>query len=324
MKKKILLPMPPVDQLPYENLKEEWNSLTFDLYVIRMAQLYWASWSRTEKIWTNFMYNNNAWGIISDPYSWIILPDKTIEKRWTKDLPREIQDWEENLTYDGYPLFMMTLPEEETHKKFDGLFDEGEIIIFPTSNLLFTIYSHESFHGFQSMWSFPEDIIEINTPETISILEKNPHGRELRLELYKNLHNAILNPDHQEEYLSIAKYWLNTYYKEYEEEANLLKSIDIHEGSARYFDMSITCRALFGFDMTKEELKNVYSRLLTSYYTVTKLEQDPVLEVYIIGGLSGILLELKRHDDWQQRVESGERLQDILLESIKPNIPKFS
>lgn len=51
-----------------------------------MAQLYWASWVSTEKVWTPFGYNNNAWGLIGYPFSWFIQPNKTIETCWTNEL----------------------------------------------------------------------------------------------------------------------------------------------------------------------------------------------------------------------------------------------
>lgn len=322
MKKHTLLPIPPIDQLPYENLREEWHTLTFDLYVIRMAQLYWASWVSTEKIWTTFRYNNNAWGLISSPYSWFILPDKTIEKRWTSELPEPIQNLADDATYNGYSLFLLPIGEEETDQRFEEPFDEGEFSIFPTSNLFFTIHAHEAFHKFQEKWLVDEESSGLDTPDILELIMKNPHARELRLELFKNLRNAILYPYDSDKYLSWAKYWLNTYYEEYKDEADLIKDTDIDEGSARYFEIAITCRSLFGFYTSTDELYNAYRRLVDSFYLVEKVEQYPELEVYNIGGLAGILLEMTNHAQWQDRVEAGERAEDILLEIISPHTPK--
>lgn len=321
MKETSVLPMPPTDKLPYKNLKDEWSSLTFDLYVVRIAQLYWKGWSSTEKVWNTFTYNNNAWGIIGDTYSWIMLPNKTIEKRWTKDLPEEIKNLNNNTTYKNYPLFLLPIDEHETDPKFKSEFDKGEFEVFPTSNLLFTVYAHESFHVYQSQWLFQDPSIDISTTEIESILQKNPAARELRLELFKNIRNAILTPSKQKHYLRLAKYWSNCYYNEYKDEADILRGVDIDEGSARYFEIAITCRTLFGFNSSKEKMENAYVKLIQSFFTTEKVRDDSVREAYDIGGLAGILLELKDYPNWQDRVAQGQRLEDILLENIEPSAP---
>lgn len=321
MKKKTILPMPPTDQLPYENIKEEWSSLTFDRYVVRMAQLYWASWPLTEKIWPNFTYNNEAWGIMGDHYSWFLLPDQTIEKRLSNELSDEIKDLDQEVDYNSYPLYRLPISEEETDEKFKKPFDKGEIEIFPTSNLLFTIYSHELFHGHQREWVYPDPPMDINTPDIIDILAKNPEARKLRLALFENIRNALLFPLEQERYLNIAKYWANHYYEKYAQEAELIQNIDFTEGSARYFEIAITCRALFGFDCTKEEMRAHYTKLVMSHFTPKRIEENIALEPYNIGGIAGLLLELNNISDWQNRVASGQRLEDVLLENYIPCAP---
>ncbi len=89
---------------------------------------------------------------------------------------------------------------------------------------------------------------------------------KVRLELFKNLREAILQPEKIDTYLGWAKYWLTTYYDNYQEETDLIKAIDIDEGSARYFEIAITCRAIGGFFYSTDEVYTVYRQHVDDFF----------------------------------------------------------
>ena len=127
------------------------------------------------------------------------------------------------------------------------------------------------------------------------------------------------DPDKETQYLEAAKWWFNKYKMDNEKEYNMIKSIDILEGTARYFDMAVNVRSIKGMDISEDEVFKVYQNMVREDYTFSsdRFFGLPDEESYDIGGLCGIILEKQNNKEWKKESENGTPPLEILLNNYK-------
>lgn len=309
-----------IEKEPYINLKSQWKDMTLDKYVLRTAQQVWKTWPYAEKIWpgADFSKFNLLITETKGRYSWLISYNKKIVKFNSKDLPKsyKVQGIKNLFTDSNHKLNNIpTIKVEIDSEMFQKNYDKAEFESLKTGTLLFPFTTHEEFHRYQNAWKPGETDQE----KLFKLGENNFKARTQRLEIINALNNAIINQDKEKEYLQAAKWWFEEYKKDNPQEYKLVKTFDILEGSARYFDMAMNIRSIFGMDLKKEDAFNLYKEMIIKDY---KLSSDryyglPDEESYDIGGLSGVLLEAKENSNWKSEVEKGKTPLEILLKDYK-------
>ncbi|MGB5838423.1 MAG: hypothetical protein WBH14_15385 [Albidovulum sp.] len=310
----------------YSDLKQEWERLTFENYVARAAQQIGATWPLADQIWPGADYGNiNVLFVETNgENAWLVTPDGNIVKFPAKDLPSAyrvtgypFRFTSSEQTLNGIP----TLKVEVDSDLFLGPYKSSEFESLPTSSLLFAFTAHEEFHRVQNTWN----VEYTDQGKLIEIGQDNFAARAQRYEIIRALRLALLNPEEETENLEAAKWWFEAYRNDHPQEYELAKSMDILEGAARYFDMAMNVRSVGGFHLSAEELRANYQRMILTDYT---LDADsffglPDEESYDIGGIAGVLLEMKDDATWKDRVEQGTPPLEILLEgySASPQEP---
>lgn len=312
---------------PYEDLKKEWDSMNFDKYFLMGAQQAWKTWPRAGEIWQGADYSKYGYALSTETYTWVAYPDKKIEKMYSKDLPKEIREKVE------IPIlfYIDTLNGKdiagtiEKDNYFDQPYQDTQYESLPKSTVHFAISSHEMFHDFQSSWKISDqkyhNIMDSDYTDRLEKSNEDKEARKIRANLMGSLRNAILFPEKEKEYLETAKYWNTKYQTEHSEDADFVKGSDIHEGSARYFDDAMSVRSVIGMDASKEEIFKAYQKMTQLDLKEEKDIRGPD-ESYELGGFAGMLLE--KHNDnleWQERIQKGERLIDVLLENYEGKLP---
>ncbi|MGB7318014.1 MAG: hypothetical protein WBC85_08625 [Planktotalea sp.] len=310
----------------YSDLKLEWERLTVESYVVRAAQQIWATWPLADQIWTAADYRNInvLFAETNGENAWLVMPDGNIVKFRAEDLPSAyrvtgypFRFTSSEQTLNGIP----TIKVEVDSDLFGGSYRSSEFESLPTSTMLLAFTAHEEFHRVQNTWN----VEHADQGKLIEIGQENFDARSQRYEIIRALSLALLSPEDETEYLEAAKWWFEAYQNDHPQEYELAKSMDIFEGAARYFDMAMNVRSVGGFDLSAEELRANYQRMILKDYT---LDADrffglPDEESYEIGGIAGVLLEMKNDATWKDRVEQGTPPLEILLEnySASPQEP---
>lgn len=309
-----------INEVPYENLEREWSNMTMDKYILRVAQQIWSTWNDLDKIWpgVDFSKYNVLYVEANGNNAWLISSDKEINKLNAKDLPDKFKaqgnpfmfSSSEN-TLNGKP----TIKVEVDPEMFNNPYDNGEFKALPNSSMLFTFTVHEEFHNYQSTWK----IKETDQEELLTKGVENFSARTQRLEIINALNKAILEPEKEQQYLESAKWWFEEYKKNNKEEYELTKSIDILEGTARYFDMATNMRSIEGLSISEEEAFKFYQDMIREDYNLDaeRFFGLPDEEAYDIGGSSGVLLEKQNNLDWKKEAQQGTPPLEILLKDYK-------
>ncbi|WP_206913521.1 hypothetical protein IGL98_002596 [Enterococcus sp. DIV0840] len=311
---------------PYEDLKKDWDSVNFDKYFLMGAQQAWKTWTHAGEIWQGADYSKYGYALSTETYTWIAYPDKKIEKMYSKDLPKDIREKVEIpiLFYKDTLKGKDIAGTIEKDNYFDQPYQDTQYEALPKSTVHFAISSHEMFHGFQGSWETSgqkyKNIMDSDYQESLEKSNEDKEARKIRANLMESLRKAIVFPEKEKEYLETAKYWNTKYQTEHSEDAEFVKGSDIHEGSARYFDDAMSVRSVLGMDASKDEIFKAYQKMVTLDFKEEKDIRGPD-KAYELGGFAGMLLE-KHNDnlDWQERVQKGERLIDILLEDYEAKL----
>lgn len=305
-------------ELPYKDLKAEWNGMDMDRYVTRTAQQVWNTWRELDKIWPGVNYKDYNLIVVSGEDAWIISTDKKIKKIASNDLPMRFSPTGLNyhyqaptMKYDGKP----TIKVEVSPGLFKGKYEQGEFEALPTASQLFTFTTHEEFHHYQDNWK-SNDVDQ----EKVMELVDNKEARQVRLELLMNLRKAVIETNKEKDYLEAAKYWFDKYQKEHNEDYKTVRIMDLLEGTARYFDMAVNIRSNIGMSANKEVIYQKYQELIEKDYALDSNRIDGLAdsESYDLGGAAGVLLEKNKKDkSWQKEAENGTPLVEILLKDVK-------
>ncbi|MGG5357701.1 MULTISPECIES: hypothetical protein [unclassified Enterococcus] len=151
-------------------------------------------------------------------------------------------------------------------------------------------------------------------------LVNNKEARQIRLELINSLRKAVIETDKEKEHLEAAKYWYEKYQKEHKKDYEIVKEIDVLEGTARYFDIAVNVRSTIGMNASKEAVYQKYQELMEKDYALNFDRVDGLAdsESYDLGGAAGILLEKNSKDkSWQKEAENGIPLVETLLKDVK-------
>lgn len=309
-----------IGQLPYDDLEKEWSVMNMDKYILRTAQQIWSTWSSVDKIWpgVDFSKYNVLYVSTDGENAWLINPKNEITKFSGKDLPDKFKATGEEMSFtsseetlNGKP----TIKVEVNPKMFEEPYSVSEFKSLPTGTNLFPFTVHEEFHHYQNTWK----INDINQEELLQEGIENFEARQERLEILNCLNKAVLDPDKETQYLEAAKWWFNKYKMDNEKEYNMIKSIDILEGTARYFDMAVNVRSIKGMDISEDEVFKVYQNMVREDYTFSsdRFFGLPDEESYDIGGLCGIILEKQNNKEWKKESENGTPPLEILLNNYK-------
>ncbi|EID85507.1 hypothetical protein MSI_9380 [Treponema sp. JC4] len=139
------------------------------------------------------------------------------------------------------------------------------------------LFYHESFHEYvQDLASPTWGSAASKDRDQLWPIDFTP--RTYRVLCYLALRDAWNNPSGKDQYYSRAKYWLNRYNDEFDEESKTIKITDISEGTANYFGKNVVY-----------SLYNDYERFenLDGLMLATKIDG----ESYSLGSLAICLLE---------------------------------
>ncbi len=173
----------------------------------------------------------------------------------------------------------------------------------------FSIGLHENFHLHQ-----PDQFKHVN-----SVVRETPVpfptdfalGRSMAiLHLYRGLRQPTKKPQE----VCHAVGWLKQAQERDPFLFNSFRSIDILEGSAKYFE-SVASAIAFGSGGCNFEVDDFLNAL--NYGEIDRSDQDPHTQSYLLGALSGLVLDQLNIPDWQKRVEAGESPADILMKESK-------
>lgn len=188
--------------------------------------------------------------------------------------------------------------------------DDNEMDQEDGANQTYRTATHELVHFY-----YQDNIVMNEEADRTSqyLIEVKP--RLVRQMIYHNLINAYEQEDKRDEYLSYAKYWLDLYKQEHNQEFLNIKSTDIAEATARYTENP---GDFIGENLSKEDSKKK---------AIENIQKEEIFESadsesYEIGYVAALLLdELK--PDWKNNFyESGLTVEETLLENISPKTQK--
>lgn len=309
-----------LEALPYEDLEKEWSNMNMDKYILRTAQQIWNTWNKLDKLWPGVDYSKYdvLYVETNGENAWLISKDKKITKMKVSDLPSKFKSQGEPFEFNSSKEILNlkpTIKVEVDSELFNNEYNEGEFRALPSSSMLFTFTIHEEFHNYQDSWKIDETDKEKLLQEGV----ENFGARSQRLEIINALNKAILEPEKEQQHIEAAKWWFEQYKKDNSKEFEMVKSIDILEGTARYFDMATNIRSINTEDLDEKEAMKMYQDLIREDY---KLESKrffglPDEESYDIGGSVGILLEKHKNEEWKKEAEKGILPLEILLKDYK-------
>lgn len=137
--------------------------------------------------------------------------------------------------------------------------------------------------------------------------------RYLRAQILRTLQAAFESPAR----LSAVAYWANRLSDTYPDDVEKTRSADLTEGTAQYVGSLGLALTFVGCDASETELIDLAKAVIDDGKPL--VEREPTgrgLESYEIGALSGLLLEMLRVWDWQERAEKGEPPMAILLSGV--------
>lgn len=166
---------------------------------------------------------------------------------------------------------------------------------------------HEGFHHLdQKGW----EGVELNQRGIVYPAPWQP--RYYRSEIIGALYDAIL--EKEADALKKAAYWYQRWLKEYPNEVERKRPMDIIEGSAEYVGRWGSLLSDLGCSATELQLKSVnQARAFKEQWVITQ----PQVDSYKIGWLAGSLLRQQEKSDWEKRIASGKTFLEVLLDPIE-------
>lgn len=317
-----------INEIPYEDLEKEWSNMTMDKYILRTAQQIWSTWKSLDKIWpgVDFSKYNVLYVESKGENAWLISADKEINKLEVSDLPEKFKPTGNPFTFTSLSENVLngkpTIKIEVDSNMFKSPYDNGEFTSLPNSSMLFSFTVHEQFHYYQESWN----VKKTDQEKLLSQGVENFDARSQRLEILNSLNKAILDTENETSHLKAAKWWFEEYKRTNEEEYNLVKPIDVLEGTARYFDMATNLRSIEGMNISNEEAFKYYQVMIKDDYNLDseRFFGLPDEESYDIGGAAGILLEKHQNKEWKEEAQKGTPPLEILLKDYKSTPQKAS
>ncbi len=173
---------------------------------------------------------------------------------------------------------------------------------FPRSTYAFALMTHESFHHYrQDGWR--------DLGAVVSRIERYPQdveARRHRVETWRALRRALLEPDRQAGYLSAAAWWFQEWKLRFPDEVALVLDSDVREATAQYVDEAATVRAALGSGATADAVDRGYRRMVAKDLDPSEVYNGSAdSEAYHAGSIACMLLERFAHPTWQRDAEDG-------------------
>ncbi len=277
------------------------SDVNFEKFVSGVHENIKAHWPHMDKVWPTYDYKNHNFILLK------LNDDQSISEAWVMNSneKRKLKESEygkitapqpggySELKFEGKPSIAMSVD--------DSTMDEKDSV-----NEIYRIGTHELVHFYYQKLS--------NSDSEADRSQKYPSDgtpRIYRRMIYDNLIKAYEEPDKDEEYLSKAKYWLDKWKTEYEDEYKAIKSTDIAEGTARYSEnlsMFITDK------ISDEEFRTSAIKEIKRPESFDTADE----ESYEIGYVAALILD-KKQPDWKEKFyEEGKTIEEKLLENTKP------
>lgn len=268
------------------------------------------TWPLLEKVWDTPVYrklriviadDHNAWAI--DSKSLLKIPYSEIVHR---HLPVEFMHYQDIEWSDGRPTLYISmgasLPLDEI-KRFQT--EQNPV------PLLFNIATHEAFHCYVQQGKWRKEMVDKDSRATPYPIESAP--RFYRNSIIRSLYSALQdNPKG----LGQARYWFDQWKKQYPDEAERIRQIDVKEGSARYIETAAEIIAK-GKEFNTSEFRLALHQKFRDEENIISTTADT--ESYLIGAMAGFILDRKK-TPWQALVTQGTPPLDILIRDVKPII----
>lgn len=313
---------------PVKNVQEEWNELTLERMVGRISEEIQSTWNKTGVVWKGTDFSNYQVLFLQessdggyDEIAYLIDQKREVWKLPFKDIKKFV------LKSYGSPFFRIssnklngipTMSISVEPNYFVGeTFKQYELASLTNSFKYYVYCTHEEFHNTQQNWKLKNfkanhDFSEISSMHNL---------KQTRFETLYHLQQAILHPESKDESLASAKWWWEKYRTDHLDMYEGSYESDILEGTAQYFDMAMNARTEIGMVPDKEIILLKYQEMIQKDYSLETLrnsKDDILRDSYILGGTSGMLLELYGPNNWQEQVmDNGELMQDILFYDIK-------
>jgi len=228
----------------------------------------------------------------------------------------------DKITFEGFPSITLNLGSAVTLSKGQGQDEQnassgtspasagaaGDAAdLTDPATFAFALMTHELVHFY---YQGEINVTAESSRDTPYPFEVRP--RTLRRMLLHSLYLAATEQDKQQDHLGHARYWLDTWKKEAEQEAQDIHHYDIAEGVARYVEyMALSIES----DQSAEQLRSRQAPLLKEGLTVD-LSVDA--ESYALGFTTGVLLD-SRKPGWKDGFYAGgTTLTELLLEDVAP------
>jgi hypothetical protein len=166
---------------------------------------------------------------------------------------------------------------------------------------------HEGFHSSSRSFLSPQPFYRgLSYPE-----DWKP--RFYRQEIIASLRTAV--ESHKRKLLGQATYWHDKWIAEFPADSKQLREVDREEGAAEYFGTMSASLAAVGCQGNNDALFNVAAKKWLTWKNNLFAKEG---ESYVIGGLSGLLLQERNPNKWQQELIKGGDLEELLLANSRP------
>lgn len=257
-------------------------------------------WGNTSEIWPKTDYNNhnlvlfetNEKGEVLRAWCLNTNGKKILKKKEYRSLEIPMSGGYSKIEFQGKPSISINF-DKLTFEMFNN----------DWSNYVYNLATHELIHFYYQSNINLEGTRYVKFPQDFE-------PRVYRTMIYKNLAKAFIYETSKEQYIGKAKYWYDKWLNKYPEEYKNIKSTDIAEGQAKYFEY-IASGVYLGMSQQKKN-KFLKSNIdLDMYFTAIDIES------YELGYVAGLVLDGIKPEWKNNFLTSKKTMLEILFENKK-------
>lgn len=280
----------------------ETPTLNIESAVLEIQVKIAAHWPHMDKVWPTYDYSNHNLILfyVNDADSsvrvWRLGVDGTreLEASEYELIAMPQPGGYEQLDFEDKPSIAMSVE--------DNLLAEEDVV-----DTLYRVATHELVHFYYQSEQAPDE--SGGSRAQAFPVDKTP--RLYRRMIYENLIRAYDNPNDKDQYLGKARYWLDRWQNEYQEEATAIHATDMAEAPAKYTDNLATfiTREMTADDIYKEAGKHIDRDSI--FYSADA-------ESYEIGNVAALLLD-KQSTGWKDSYyRDKQTIEEKLLADVQP------